>query len=780
MRVANDSSAPSSSQPVTCLSQQVTGQPYSSPVDGPQGCCTVEGRRVRFPGHHLPPPLEVGLARHSPITNGGLGQVTPELAQVLQGLGGDTYCLKAEIPPAGRLGHFLPFWESLTSDAWVLSVVRNGYTLELTRVPPPSGIRRTQARLGSKVLSEEVATLCTKYAVVPVPPDQAGAGYYSTYFLVPKKDGSQRPILNLKQFNHWIVKRHFKMETLESIMEVMTPNLWLASVDLKDAYFHVAIARGSRQYLRFHWKNRAYEYQTLPFGLSSAPWVFTKVLIPVLGWLRKRGVRLHAYLDDILVIGNSHREVTRALILTIQTLVHAGYVLNIKKSDLTPSQDMEYLGCRFVTSQGRAFLPETRRDALIRMIHAFSKAGVYIKARHWLQLLGVMAATIPTVTMARLHMRPVQWYFKGKWSATRHNLFHPVMTTATLHPCLRWWSDPANLSQGKLFQKPPHTLVVTTDASMEGWGGHVKEASGKTLLLSGLWTRTERRLHINTLELRAIYLTLRLLENTVANKSVMVECDNKTAIAYLNKQGGTRSFVLNREARLLHDWAGDNAVSLWAIHRPGVDNVLADYLSRNRPDPLEWCLASRICAKLFMMWGQPQIDLFATHTNHRLNLWFGRYHHPQAAAVNALAQCWTGLSVYAFPPINLIQKSIWKLRTDQVEEAIAILPLWNARPWFPLVLEMACEIPQLLPWDLDLLSQRLPDKGTLFHPDLKRLRLIAWKLTASPGKAQAFRKRLLTSRWQPENSPPGQSIPSDGRPTFVGAIDDTSIPLSFL
>ena len=111
-------------------------------------------------------------------------------------------------------------------------------------------------------------------------------------------------------------------------------------------------------------------------------------------------------------------------------------------------------------------------------------------------------------------------------------------------------------------------------------------------------------------------------------------------------------FALDQEVRLLHDWALENGVSLWAIHRPGVDKVLADYLSRNRPDPLEWSLASRVCVKLFAMWGQPQVDLFASPHNYRVNLWFSRHHHPQATAVNAIAQRWTGLTVYASPQIR--------------------------------------------------------------------------------------------------------------------------------
>ena len=79
---------------------------------------------------------------------------------------------------------------------------------------------------------------------------------------------------------------------------------------------------------------------------------------------------------------------------------------------------------------------------------------------------------------------------------------------------------------------------MTTDASMEGWGGH-STINGQDLLFSGLWSREEaRHCHINLLELRAIRLTLSRLQSHLQGKVVRVECDNTTAVSNLNKQGG--------------------------------------------------------------------------------------------------------------------------------------------------------------------------------------------------------------------------------------------------
>jgi hypothetical protein len=120
-------------------------------------------------------------------------------------------------------------------------------------------------------MAEEVATLSQKGATALVSPEQAHCGYCSMYFIVTKKDGGLRPILNLKRFNFWIQFQKFKMETLTTILGVTFPGHWLASVDLKDAYFHVPIRAEHHKYLRFMWQGTVYQFQALPFGLSSLP-----------------------------------------------------------------------------------------------------------------------------------------------------------------------------------------------------------------------------------------------------------------------------------------------------------------------------------------------------------------------------------------------------------------------------------------------------------------------------------------------------------------------------
>ena len=149
--------------------------------------------------------------------------------------------------------------------------------------------------------------------------------------------------MNLKLFNFILRKTLFKMQTLKSIIAVMCLCQQMASVDLKDTYFHIGIVPAHRQYLRFRWLGQSYQFMALPFGLSSARWVLTKTLTSLVAWLRLTGVQLYPYLDDILILGELPRKVAQSVQTTLQVLVRAGFIVNLNKSDLTPTQDMVYI-----------------------------------------------------------------------------------------------------------------------------------------------------------------------------------------------------------------------------------------------------------------------------------------------------------------------------------------------------------------------------------------------------------------------------------------------------
>ena len=133
------------------------------------------------------------------------------------------------------------------------------------------------------------------------------------------------------------------MEGIHNLKDLQQPRDWLAKVDLKDAFFTIPIHNHHRKYLRFNFQERNYQFICLPFRLSSAPWVFTKTLKPVLALLQQKGVRLIAYMDGILVLVESKEMISDHLVGMVYLLENLGFIINQKKSILTPTQVIEFL-----------------------------------------------------------------------------------------------------------------------------------------------------------------------------------------------------------------------------------------------------------------------------------------------------------------------------------------------------------------------------------------------------------------------------------------------------
>ena len=137
--------------------------------------------------------------------------------------------------------------------------------------------------------------------------NQESLGFYNGLFLVPKPNNRWRPILDLSNINKFLKTESFKMETPEIIRTSLQAGEWVTSIDFKDAYFHIPIHSQSRKNMHFHLQGQTYQFKKLPFGLSTAPMVFTVVVKEVKFLALQKGIMFYQYLDDWLVRARSHQ-----------------------------------------------------------------------------------------------------------------------------------------------------------------------------------------------------------------------------------------------------------------------------------------------------------------------------------------------------------------------------------------------------------------------------------------------------------------------------------------
>ena len=439
------------------------------------------------------------------------------------------------IPVGGRLVHFAQSWAKLTDDKWVLSLIKRGYKIPFRERPllyqDPVFFHQPL----SQQLEEEVANLLKKGAVEEIIPECPG--FYSRIFLVPKKNGKLRLIIDLSVLNRFVHVQSFKMETQRKVRNAISPNDWAFSLDLTDAYLHIPIHYRSRKYLRFTLKGRVYQFKALKFGLSTSPFVFTLLMSVIATFLRKRAIILHPYLDDWLSRNQNRQTLLEHRHFILSLINSLGLIINYEKSYLVPAQVFTFIGMEFLTHSNIVRVPQSRVLKLLETVNLFSQK-TSVSARVFLSLLGQLNAAADFVVLGRLHLRPLQMSLLSQWRPQKFPLNHQVGISTKIRHHLKWWQQEDLYLQGVPLKIDPPSHTIFTDASLSGWAAQV-EPEG--LLFHGVWTEDQSRLHINMLEIMAVSLSLTRAIPIVKNSTVLVSTDNTTVVAYLKRQGGTHS-----------------------------------------------------------------------------------------------------------------------------------------------------------------------------------------------------------------------------------------------
>lgn len=368
--------------------------------------------------------------------------------------------------------------------------------------------------------------------------------------------------------------------------------------------------------------------------------------------------------------------------------------------------------------------------------------------------------------LARLHMRPIQFYLLSFWRPHKDSLTQSLPVRKALLRHLEWWKKrPENIFRGVTLQeKQPHNVTLCRDASSQGWGAHLND-----LQISGTWSSQESSCHINWLEMRAVQLALIHFESILLKSRVLLRCDNSTVVSYFNREGGTKSFQLCCLVWEIFQWSKSRNIVIRAAHIPGKKNVLADDLSRGRQGVriTEWSLKQELVNKIFMKFSILNIDLFATRENRKLPVFCSPFPDQLAWATDALSVTWKGMFAYAFPPPVLIPQVLQKVRKEPCV-LVLIAPHSPRQSWYPILLELLVDIPRKLPITEDMLTQK---KGQIRHANPESLNLVAWKISSLLPVRESFLQELrsISSR-QGEPQHRG-CIRQDLQFTEAGVID---------
>ena len=258
------------------------------------------------------------------------------------------------------------------------------------------------------------------------------------------------------------------MESIDTAINCMKPGIFMASVDLKDAFFSIPMCAYHQKYLKFCFNNIFYKFICMPMGYGPSMRIFTKVLKPIFAYLRDNKYESAVYVDDTLLFGNTITECNNNIWATVNLLRELGFTVHAEKSVLYPTQEITFLGFVLNSINMTISLTEAKKEK----IHTFCLDildNPRVTIRKLACLIGKLVSSFPAVPYGKLYYRDLE---RVKVKALKDNggKFdeHVTLNKPALEEVL-WWCNNIRDSYHCLIKKQI-SRIIYTDASRLGWG----------------------------------------------------------------------------------------------------------------------------------------------------------------------------------------------------------------------------------------------------------------------------------------------------------------------
>ncbi|CAG9138737.1 unnamed protein product [Plutella xylostella] len=385
---------------------------------------------------------------------------------------------------AGQLQTHIDEWEKCGAPKTILKILAHGYRIPFKSKPVivelNEDLIKRYQTKQSGAMSTEIQKMLSTGAIQR---SKCRKGFLSTMFLRKKTDGSNRTIFNLKRLDNFVATQKFRLLNHQKIPTILGKEYHMMKIDISQAYYH--------------------------------------------------GIKTIVYLDDFLIVHQDPQILQTQKDYVVQHLNLLGWTVNNQKSSIVPVKRLEYLGIVWDTGRNIKCLAEKKVVSLQSEIKAIVRKNCWSwhEAKVILGKLNFAAFVVP---LGRLHCRKLQRIAVTLPEQDKYSKFklqpHAVAD-------LTWWVENAHKSTA--IHHPTPTLFITTDAADSGWGATV---NGKKFW--GPWLPNQNHWHSNYKELWTVYEVLKCLGPQLKEKSLMLQSDNRTAVAYLTKEGGTKSLKL--------------------------------------------------------------------------------------------------------------------------------------------------------------------------------------------------------------------------------------------
>jgi hypothetical protein len=589
----------------------------------------------------------------------------------------------------GKLQRHLRAWRSISGDY----LIRKGLDTDWAGAPPPAQVRPAIRKEYKGVMhtfyQAELAEELQQGIIREVDADQCQ--WFSQTFLVPKPNGEWRKIVDCRLLNSYLERRKFKMEDHRTVAAVIEANHWAVSIDISKAYHHVTVSEELQPYLSFQYGKKIYQYMAMPFGISSAPRTFCKIMGHAMRVIRERWrITAVQYLDDLLFLHPDREVLQRQAQEIVTFLQDLGWTINREKSKLIPRQRFTFLGMEWNSTAMTIRLEREKKDRLVAMTRKWilrSRKGKTVSMRKLAQFIGRLSQSRmqhkrASIYLSKCNLLKAQAVQRSGWNGM-------VRLTPHLLSEIKWWNYQLRRNEPTDIRPRPPTATLFTDASPQGWGGWltVNEQHSGEWMTEGVWTEQTPQTS-NFREMTAVLRTMQHFFNLQLiqpDSTILLRSDNTTTIYDINKFRAARTLIAPLKEIMNFVW--ERKIHLQAEHIPGIENVTADKLSRMERSG-DYELNQEVLDSALQEMGEKiDIDLFANTRNKKCQRYVTVSRRAGAAARDAFSMEWKPFCPLIHPPIPLILRCLQKIQQEG-GKGIVILPAWKGQVWANLLHRM--------------------------------------------------------------------------------------------
>ena len=502
--------------------------------------------------------------------------------------------------------------------------------------------------------------------------------------------GKYRLILDLRVLNKAMRKYKFRMETLARRRWMFVPGGWMISADLTSAYQHVNINEKHCKYLGFEWEGQWYEFATLPFGGDFAPWAFTELSKQITTFFRRCGVKCLHYLDDFLFVAHTKKAAAKLAQFIVRVFQAAGFMLNLAKSYLVPSQRLQSLG--FIVDLQRfcvSLIPK-RVVELVKTIGRLRVAfetNIATPVKEVAKVCGTLASMSLVLgsqirTFCFFLQRVIDsaptWgsFVQGSLEAIFElRFFERLLSSTTELP----------LATARFF----HDCVFETDASDSQFAGVLRNNAGKVVWkVKRVLTASQAAASSTFREFITYRGVLTPLRKVLRGLNVLIRTDSLCARNIWHK-GSSRVAKIHKEVVELFFFLISNGIKVSIEWWPRYLNQVADDASKHC-ERFDWCIAHSVFEAANRAYGPFTIDRFASRENRvatgrgfrQTRLPFMSEFHELGSMGNAFTFPWNvDDNSWCFPGFNNIQGCIARM-LEQCARGALVIPEHRSSLWW--------------------------------------------------------------------------------------------------